>query len=116
VRFSGAARNPSDTPPKWPGNPARKRPPGRVGDEARASAVIRATDIILTHGGYRIGPGWACRAKPERGAASEMSPNPALLLRPLNPREREPVARRAPPPERRSTKGRSIRTAPRTRF
>jgi hypothetical protein len=39
-----------------------RRGPGRVRAEARA--VIRATDIFLTHGVYRIGPGRACRAKP----------------------------------------------------
>jgi len=36
--------------------------------------VIRATDFSLTHSEYRIGSGSACRAKPMRGAASEMSP------------------------------------------
>jgi hypothetical protein len=52
----------------------------RVHEEARARAVIRATDILLTHDVYRIGPGWACRARPKWGAASEMSPNLAPLL------------------------------------
>jgi hypothetical protein len=36
--------------------------------------LIRVTDILLTHGVYRIGPGWACRAKPKWGAAPEMFP------------------------------------------
>ena len=36
-------------------------------------------DYETTHGVYRIGPGEACRAKPARGAASEMSPSPTLL-------------------------------------
>ena len=41
--------------------------------------MIRATDFSLTHSEYRIGSGSACRAKPMRGAASEMSPSPTLL-------------------------------------
>jgi hypothetical protein len=53
-----------------------KGAPGRVRDETRSSAVIRATDFSLTHGKYRIGSGSACWAKPKRGAASEMSPKP----------------------------------------
>ena len=53
---------------------SRKGVPGRVPDETRSSAVIRATDFSLTHSEYRIGSGSACRAKPVRAAASEMSP------------------------------------------
>jgi hypothetical protein len=49
---------------------------GRVRDETRSSAVIPATEFSLTHGEYRIGSGSACRAKPVRGAASGMSPQP----------------------------------------
>jgi hypothetical protein len=55
---------------------SRKGVPGRVRHETRSSAVIRATDFSLTHGECRIGSGSACRAKPVRGAASEMSPQP----------------------------------------
>jgi hypothetical protein len=58
----------------------KKGPPGRAYGEGRARAILRASDILLTRGVYRTGPGWACRAKPKWGAASEMSPNPAPLL------------------------------------
>jgi hypothetical protein len=52
---------------------------------ARASALIRATVILLTQGVDRTGPGWACRAK--RGAASRMSPNPGAASSPASAAE-----------------------------
>jgi hypothetical protein len=36
-----------------------------AGGEARGKHICAGD--ILTHGVYRIGAGWACRAKPERG-------------------------------------------------
>ena len=57
---------------------AEKGPPGRAYGETRASALIQATDILLTHGVHRIGPGWACRAKPG-SSVGDVPPNPALL-------------------------------------
>jgi hypothetical protein len=56
ARFSRRGGNPPD-PSEMGEKVVEKGPPGRVCDEARASAVIRATDIFLTHAVDRIGPG-----------------------------------------------------------
>ena len=74
---SGRRANPSERAPRWTRERrSRKRPPGRVRDETKSSAVSPATNFSLTHGEYRIGSGSACRAKPVRGAASGVSPQP----------------------------------------
>jgi hypothetical protein len=82
VRLFGRGEKSVRHPSEMAGTSGEKGGRPGVGDAARASAVIRATDIILTHGGYRIEPGWACQAKLERGAASEMSPQPGAAPSP----------------------------------
>ena len=42
--------------------------------EARARVVSRVADALLTLAVYEVRPGWVCRAKPKRGAPSEMFP------------------------------------------
>ena len=72
------SENIPETARKWGEKSSRKGDP--AGDKARARVVTRAADVLLTHGVYSIGLGWACRAEPKERAASEMSPNPAPLL------------------------------------
>jgi hypothetical protein len=68
--------------PRATNAPYRRAIEGRRERAARSSIRQRArsfgaTDILLTRSVYRIGSGWACRAKPERGAVSRMvPPNP----------------------------------------
>jgi hypothetical protein len=69
-------RGPRKTPPKW----ARKARPGRVG--ARASAVICATDALLTHAMFTFDRVWGAGPSPNASGVANGPPNPAALLLP----------------------------------
>jgi hypothetical protein len=49
---------------------------GQAGDEARARAIIRATDVLLTLAVYEVRAGWACRAKPKWERRRRCPPTP----------------------------------------
>jgi hypothetical protein len=56
------------------------RPRSRAA-QRRWRAWLAASDMLLTHDVYRIGPGGSCRAKPEWGAAAgNVPPDPVPLL------------------------------------
>jgi len=48
--------------------------------EGRIASPAPPDDILLTYAVYKIEPGWACRAKPQRGAASDIPQTRATSL------------------------------------
>jgi hypothetical protein len=47
----------------------------KIGTAARPACARSATVILLTHGVYRIGPGWGCRAKLNGSGVEDDPPN-----------------------------------------
>ena len=56
-----------------------------LGSEAGSRAQRARVTYCCPHAVHRIEPGWACRAKRERGAAQEMSPQPGAASSPGRP-------------------------------
>ena len=72
-RVQGSARDLLPPDPALLSLARKARQQDRSKSKAAASPA-RASDILLTHAAHKIEPGSACRAKPQRGAASEKSP------------------------------------------